>query len=292
MRRTLLALACAASVFALRRTADADTFQSPRDRRAALTLRSGLVHTSDDLVDATWYRPVMLGGSLWLLRSPRRWFDGLQVYGMLGLESADIAYHEDREEDVGLEDLYGIHRADIHADLGATFGFGARLSLYDDGRLSVSAFGDAALPSGSSEVEVSSLLVDVGGLKLDVAKAVRENASVTYSGKTYRLGVTVGWSMGSEKRRWTPYLTAGWLSYSAKLAFDVNDRLAQALQTFGIDASVLEPRTVSEDDAFFAPGLRLDFGRSWSLEAQALLGRYDGTWVSAGLIGGAWRFGR
>jgi len=276
--------------FGLCAEARADDAHGVGDPRFALSLRAGILHTDDDTFAATWYRPVTLEGSAWILRSPRRWLNGLQLYGSLGLESASIDYRE-RPTDYE-EGLAGIHHADIDVERGWVFGGGARLSIYDAGRLRLTAFVDAGAPLRSSDVEVGALLIDLEGLKVDVAKAVRENADVTYRGRTARVGLTAGVSFRAGSLRWTPYLTVGWLSYRAKIAFETNDALKEALMTFGVDPSVLSEREVVESDVFFAPGARLDLSRAWSLEAQALLGRYDGTWVAAGTIGAAWRFGR
>ena len=148
-----------------------------------------------------------------------------------------------------------------------------------------------ALQAAASDVGVGALLIDLQGFKIDVAKAVREHASVSYEGRTYRVGLTAGVSLRPGRLRWTPYMTFGWLTYRADIRFETNDRLKEALMTFGVDPSVLSDRSVVESNVFFAPGLRLDLSRAWSLEAQGLLGRYDGTWVTAATFGAAWRFG-
>jgi hypothetical protein len=270
--------------------ARADDAHGVRDPRFALSLRAGVLHTDDDTFDATWYRPVTLEGSAWILRGPRRWLNGIQLYGSLGLESADVDYHEQPTDYE--EGLAGIHHADISVERVWNLGFGARGSLYDDGRLRVTGFADVGFPTRSSDVEVDALLIDLEGLKIDVAKAVRENAEVSFRGRTYRVGVTAAVSFRAGSLRWTPYMTFGWLRYRAAIGFETNDALKQALMTFGVDPSVLSEREIVESDVFFAPGARLDLSRAWSLETQALLGRYDGTWVAAGTIGVAWRFGR
>jgi|GEM_PF-2119698 len=268
----------------------ADDAHGVRDPRFALSLRAGALHTDDDTFAATWYRPATLEASGWTARSKRRWLNGLQAYGSLGLESASVDYREQSSD--YQEGLAGIHRADIAVERGGVAGFGARASLYDDGRFRLTGFADAALPIGASDVSVDALLIDLEGLKIDVAKAVRENASVSYAGRTYRLGVTAAAAFRTGSLRWTPYLTFGWLRYRAEIAFETNDKLKEALTTFGVDPAVLSERAIVESNVFFAPGVRLDLNRSWSLETQALVGRYDGTWVAAGTIGAAWRFGR
>jgi len=270
--------------------ARADDAHGVGDPRFALSLRAGILHTDDDTFEATWYRPVTLEGSAWLLRGRRRWLNGIQLYGSLGLESADVDYRE-RPADYE-ESLAGIHHADIAVDRGWNLGIGARGSLYDDGRLRVTGFADAGFPLRSSDVEVDALLIDLEGLKIDVAKAVRENAKVSFQGRTYRVGLTAAVSFRAKSLRWTPYVTTGWLRYRATIGFVTNDALKGALMTFGVDPSVLSERAIVESDVFFAPGVRLDLSRAWSLETQALLGRYDGTWVAAGTVGAAWRFGR
>jgi len=269
--------------------ARADDAHGVGDPRFAFSLRAGVLHTDDDLFTATWYRPLTLEGSAWLARSRRRWLNGLQAYGSLGLEWIDVEYHEQPASyDEG---LVGIHRADVHVGRGAAFGFGGRVSLYDDGRFRLTGFADVALPAAASDVGVDALIVDLDGLKIDVAKAVRENASVAFTGRTYRLGVTGAFSFRAASLRWTPYVTFGWLRYRAEIAFETNDALKSVLETFGVDPAFLTERSIVESDAFFAPGVRLDLTRSWSLETQALLGRYDGTWVAAATAGAAWRFG-
>ncbi len=269
--------------------AHADDAHAVADPRFSLSLRAGILHTDDAAFDATWYRPAILEGSGWILRSPRRWLNGLQAYGMAGIESVDVDYREDPESYE--ESLAGIHRAEIEVGRGLVLGIGARVSLYDDGRFRLAAFADAAAPTSASEVGVGTLLIDLQGLKIDVAKAVRENASVTYEGRTYRLGATAAAGFRAWRLRWTPYLTVGWLRYEAAISFETNDALKDALVTFGVDPSVLSERAIVESNVFVAPGLRLDLSRAWSLEAQALVGRYDGTWVAAGALGAAWRFG-
>lgn len=287
MRRWLL-IACALSL-GQPAPARADGAEFVRDRPFALTLRTGLLHTSDESFDVTWYRPAALGGSAWILHMPRRWLNGLQLYGMAGAEWASLAYRE--QPMFYQESLSGIHHADVDIDAGVTVGFGGRLSLYDDGRLHVSVFGDGARPLGPSDVTVHALLIDLDGLQVDVAKAVRENASVSFDGRTYRLGLTAGVSFRVSGLRWTPYLTAGWLKYRAEIVFETSDALKETLTAFGVDPGVLAEREIVETNVFLAPGVRLDLTRAWSLEAQALLGRYDGTWVAAGSAGIAWRFG-
>lgn len=270
--------------------AAADDAHGVDDPRFGLGLRAGILHTDDDAFDATWYRPATLEGSAWILRGDRRWLDGLQLYGAFGIESVDVAYRDDRGSyDEGLA---GIHRADIAVGRGMTLGLGARVSLYDDGRFRLTGFADATLPLGASDVGVDALLIDLEGLKIDVAKAVRDNASVSYASRTYRLGLTAGAAFRAGGLRWTPYLTFGWLRYRAAISFETNDALRSALTTFGVDPAVLSERVVAESNVFFAPGARLDLSRAWSLEAQALVGRYDGTWVAAGALGATWRFGR
>ena len=270
--------------------ARADEAHGVRDPQAALSLRAGILHTDDDTFAATWYRPAALEGSLWILRSPRRWLNGFQLYGSAGLESASVDYHEQPTD--FQESLVGIHHADIGVDRGWVFGLGARGSFYDDGRFRVTGFADMTAPSRDADVEVGALLIDLDGLKIDVAKAVRENAEVSYGSRTYRVGFTSAVSFRALSLRWTPYVTLGWLRYRADISFETNDALKAALMTFGVDPAVLSERVIVESDAFFAPGLRLDLSRSWSLETQALLGRYGDTWVAAGSIGAAWRFGR
>lgn len=270
--------------------ARADDAHGASDPRFALSLRSGVLHTEDDAFKATWYRPATLEASGWILRPSRRWLNGLQAYGSLGIESVDVDYRDDRGSYE--ESLVGIHHADISVDGGLVLGLGARGSIYDDGRFRITGFADVALPLGASDVGVDALLIDLEGLKIDVAKAVRDNASVTYAGRTYRAGLTASVSFRAASLRWTPYVTVGWLRYRAEIAFETNDALKGALATFGVDPAVLSEREVVESDPFFAPGLRLDLNRSWSLETQALVGRYDGTWVAAGTVGAAWRFGR
>jgi len=287
MRRPLL-IACALTI-GPPPSARADDAHGVDDPRFSLSLRAGILQTDDDAFDATWYRPAILEGSGWILRSPRRWLGGLQLYGMAGLESIDVAYREHPSS--YQESLVGIHRADIRVRRGLALGAGARASLYDGGRLRLSAFADLAEPLRASEVEVDALLIDLEGLKIDVAKAVREHASVSYRGRTLRLGLTAAAGFRARGLRWVPYLTFGWLRYDATIAFETNDRLKTALAAFGVDASVLSERAIVESNVFFAPGIRIDLSRSWSLETQALIGRYDGTWVAAGAIGAAWRFG-
>lgn len=267
----------------------ADDAHGVRDPRFALSLRAGVLYTDDDLFEATWYRPAALEASGWFARAKRRWLNGLQAYGSLGVESASIDYRE--QPAYYDENLAGIHHADISVERGLILGFGARASIYDDGRFRLTGFADAALPIGASDVGVEALLIDLEGLKIDVAKAVRENASVSYAGRTCRLGATAAAVFRAGSLRWTPYLTLGWLYYRAEIAFETNDKLKEALTTFGVDPSILSERAIVESNVFFAPGLRLDLNRSWSLETQALVGRYDGTWVAAGTIGAAWRFG-
>ena len=288
MRRWLF-FACALALWP-RSEALADDAHGVRDPRFALSLRTGALYTDDDTFEATWYRPATLEGSAWLARAPRRWFDGLQIYGSLGVESASVDYREQPTEYE--ESLAGIHHADIDVDRGFVLGLGLRGSLYDDGRFRLTGFADASVPAGASDVSVGALLIDLEGLKLDVAKAVRENASVSYAGRTYRLGATAAVGFRSGSLRWTPYVTVGWLRYRAEIGFETNDKLKAALMTFGVDPSVLSERVIVESNVFFAPGVRLDLSRSWSLETQALVGRYDGTWVAAGTVGAAWRFGR
>ncbi|HJV32839.1 MAG TPA: hypothetical protein VJ694_02315 [Patescibacteria group bacterium] len=288
MRRTLIYACVLAS--ALGSEARADDAHGVGDPRFALSLRTGVLHTDDDMFAATWYRPAAFEASAWVLRAPRRWLDGIQLYGSAGLESIDVDYHEAPTEYE--EGLAGIHHAGIRVSRGAVLGGGLRVSLYDDGRFRLTGFADAALPYGASDVGVDALLIDVQGLKIDVAKAVRDNASVSYAGRTYRLGLTGAVSFRTGSLRWTPYMTFGWLRYRAEIAFEANDRLKDALATFGVDPSVLSERAIVESDVFFAPGARLDLSRAWSLEAQALVGRYDGTWVAAASAGVAWRFGR
>ncbi|HTK59931.1 MAG TPA: hypothetical protein VL283_01870 [Candidatus Baltobacteraceae bacterium] len=270
-------------------TARADDAHGVDDPRFALSLRAGILHTDDDTFEATWYRPATLEASAWTLRGSRRWLNGLQVYGSAGLESADVDYREQPTD--YQEGLAGIHHADIAVERGWVFGIGARGSIYDDGRFRLTGFADAAFPSDASDVQVDALLIDLEGLKIDVAKAVRNNASVSYEGRAYRLGITGAVRFRTGSLRWTPYLTFGWLRYRAKIAFETNDALKEALKSFGVDPAVLSDRAIVESDAFFAPGVRLDVSRAWSLETQALLGRYDGTWVAAGTVGVAWRFG-
>lgn len=270
--------------------ARADTVQAVGDRAFSLSMRTGVLHTDDGLVDSTWIRPVMLGGTAWIVRARRNYLNGLQLYGLIGLESASMSYSETPDE--YQDGLAGIHRADIDIASGLTFGFGARLSLYDDGRFRLSGFADAALPAGRSKVTVNTLLIDLNGLHIDVAKAVRDDAAVTFSGRTMRVGGTAGVSLGSGWVRWIPYLTVGWLRYSADIRFGADQKITDALKRFGVPPDVLNPRLIAEDNPFFAPGLRIDLGRDWSLDAQALFGRYGGTWVAAGLAGATWRFGR
>src|SRR5512135_2795949 len=176
MTRSIFRLAAFAAALGVA-PARADTVQAVSDRAFSLSMRTGVLHTNDGLVDSTWVRPVMLGGTAWIVRARRRYLNGLQFYGMVGLESASMSYSETAAE---YEDgLAGIHRADIDIDSGLTYGIGARLSLYDDGRFHVSGFADAALPAGRSKVTVNTLLIDLNGLRIDVAKAVRDDASVT-----------------------------------------------------------------------------------------------------------------
>jgi hypothetical protein len=270
--------------------ARADDAHGVDDPRFARSLRAGILHTDDETFEATWYRPATLEASAWILRSPRRFLDGLQVYGSLGAESVDVVYRQ-RPSDYQ-EGLVGIHRADIDVERGPVFGAGLRASLYDDGRFRLSGFADLAFQIGTSDVGVDALLIDLEGLKIDVAKAVHENASVSYAGRAYRLGITGAASFRAGSLRWTPYMTLGWLDYRGEIGFETNARLEEALMDFGVDAAVLSDRVVVESNVFFAPGVRLDLSRAWSLETQALIGRYDGTWVAAGTIGAAWRFGR
>jgi hypothetical protein len=286
MRRPLLfACALAAHAPAEARSDDAHGVDDPR---FALSLRAGILHVDDETFEATWYRPATLEGSAWILRAPRRWLDGFQLYGSVGLESTDVDYRErpgDREES-----LAGIHHAAVRVERGVAFGFGARVSLYDDGRFRLAAFADLSLPPGASDVEVEALLIDLQGLKIDVAKAVRGNATVDYEGRTFRAGATAAVTLRLGGLRWTPYLTSGWMRYRAEIGFETDDELKDVLTAFGVDHAVLGARVVEESNAFFAPGVRLDLGRAWSLETQALLGRYDGTRVAAGALGAAWRF--
>ncbi|HJV33413.1 MAG TPA: hypothetical protein VJ694_05290, partial [Patescibacteria group bacterium] len=242
--------------------ARADTVQAVGDRAFSLSMRAGVLHTDDDLFNSTWVRPAMLGGTAWLVRGRRRWLNGLQAYGLVGLESASISYSESPTD---YEDgLSGIYRADIDIATGVTLGFGGRLSFYDDGRFHLSGFADAALPAGSSKVRVNALLIDLNGLRIDVAKAVQDNAEVTFSGRTYRFGGTAGVSLRSHGAVWIPYLTVGWLRYSADIRFGANKKLTDALTRFGVSSDVLNPRRIVEDDPFFAPGVRIDLGRDWS----------------------------
>ncbi|MEK7545947.1 MAG: hypothetical protein AAB554_02615 [Patescibacteria group bacterium] len=288
MRRPFIS-ACLLAL-GLRSEAWADDAHGVGDPRAALSMRTGILHTDDDVFGATWYRPVTLEASAWIMRTPRSWMNGLQAYGSLGVESASIDYSE--RPAYYEEGLAGIHQADIRVGHALALGLGVRGSIFDDGRFRLTGFGDVSLPLGASDVGVDALLIDLEGLKIDVAKAVKQNASVTYEGRTYRLGLTAGASFRAGSLRWTPYLTVGWLRYYAMISFDMNDRLKAALRTFGVDPAVLSERAIVESKVFFAPGARLDLSRSWSLEAQAILGRYDGTWVAAGMAGAAWRFGR
>lgn len=266
-----------------------DGAETSRDPALALTFRASALHTDDATFDATWVRPATLGASGWILRSPRRWLNGLQAYGAVGVETAWIAYRENPED--YQEGLSGIHRADIAVAAQASFTLGGRLALYDDGRFRLLGFGDAAFQAGAAGVEVRTLLIDLDGLKIDVAKAVRENAEVTFKASAFRLGFTAAVGFDAGGCRWMPYLSAGWLRYDATLGFTTDPRLDEALRAFGIGSSVFGERVVSNSNPFVAPGVRLDLSRAWSLEASALLGRYDGTWVSAGSVGLAWRFG-
>lgn len=288
MTAKLLALAALAMTSAAA-TARADTVQSIDDRAFSLSLRSGALYADDGLVASTWWRPAMLGGTAWIVRGHRRWLNGLQAYGFVGIESASMTYGESPTEyEFGFE---GIHRADIDVERGWTLGGGARLSIYDGGRFHLSTFADAALPTGRSKVTVHSLLIDLNGLRIDVAKAVQDDADVDFTGRTYRFGATAGLTLGSGPVRWIPYLTVGFLRYRADIRFGADKKLSDALMRFGVAPEILDPRVIVEDNPFFAPGVRLDLGRNWSLDAEALFGRYGGTWVAAGLIGASWRFG-
>ncbi len=289
MRRPILALCVLSLLVSTRRTAEADTPEFADDPRFSLTLHGGILRTQDDQFKATWMRPFALRAGVWLLRSKRHWLNGLQVYGGLNLENLSISYREGAPLPKG---LYGIGNADLSVPLSPVAEIGLRLSLYDNGRWRLAAFGDADLPITEPEAHFDRLEIDDNGNLLTLTTLVRDHSHMTLSGRMLRAGLTGALRFAHGSWQIMPYVTIGWMQYRAQLHLTPDRTLSDLITTLGLDPSTVTSISADASSPFCAPGIRMDITRNWSLDAQALVGRYDGTNVLAVQAGLTWRFGR
>jgi hypothetical protein len=288
--RTFPTLIVASALAAYARNALADPFHLADDPRFSFGLRAGFLHADDGLYEATWIRPLALdaGWSL-LTREEELFFSRLEVYGLATLDLARLSYHETPEE--ADANLVGIHRADIAAEPNLSLGIGGRLTLYGGRRLHLHLYGEVMAMPRPSSVEIGALEIDVGGLRIDVAKAAREHADVSLGWNTESLGLTAAWSFDVPcGRRLTPYASFGLLRYQAVVSFEIDPELTRVLEGFNADPGILRPRTIAQTKPFGTLGARWDLTDGWSLEADTLVGHTGDGWIVSVNAGVVFRF--
>ena len=272
------------------RTASADPFHLKNDPRFSAGARAGIFHLGDAQFDVTWYQPLILDLSWSPVARDANWFPRFELYGLGMLDQADLAYHEDPGfvTDGGLA---GIHRAVLSSPLGLSVAGGGRLTIFENDWLHVDLFGEAMTMARPAEVEPEELAIEVNGLQIDVARAIKEYATLTFDWTTARAGFTVGGIVRPWGHRTVPYLTLGLFHYRATFAFsDLDPRLESALVGFGIDPEVVHERGVSKTKFFATTGARVDLTDHWSLDLGLLVGRVDDAWLYSFQGGAAYRW--
>lgn len=270
--------------------ARADGFHLRDDPRFSAGAHAGIFHLGDSRFDVTWYQLLILDAAWSPYVRDRSWFPRLELHGSLMIDRADLAY---REEPASVSDgnLAGIHRAVVSSPISLSYSAGGRLTLFENRRFHLDLYAEAMRMVRPAEVEPDELAVEVNGLQIDVARAVREYATLTFDWRTARAGLAAGAIVYPWGYRTVPYLTLGLFHYEATFSFeDLDPRLESALVGFGVDPEVVHERGVSKTKFFGTTGVRVDLSRRWSLDVATLVGRVDDAWLYSFQAGGTIRW--
>lgn len=240
-------------------------------------------------------------------RVTRRWFGRLNVYGSITPEFSTLGFENKPKQKVdgdgnpvwqtdgdGNPILDGdgnmvpatqntLLKADLETDTDFSWGAGARLSIYDHPHFHLETFAEYTGTFGWNPAKANTVVAHALELDLDVTNLVREHADLRYRWGMTNVGVTVAVPLRPntiDRNRVTPFVSFGRLWFKAQVDLDLDEEVSRDLENLGVNVdSVTERRTVEKSSWLAIIGARLDFNRTFSLEAGAAFWKSDSTAV-------------
>lgn len=219
-------------------------------------------------------------------RVTRWWLGSLSFYGSIAPETTSLGFHNvpkaklDGDGNPVLDGMGNpltentLVKADLEAGTDFSGGFGARLSLIDAKHFHVEAFGEWAGSFGWNPARANSVTAHALELDLDVTKIVQDHAQLRYRWNMEDVGLTIGFPIRPNtisNNRLTPFLSVGYTWFSADVDLKLDGSVSHDLEALGVDvAKVSERRTLNKSSPIGMLGARLDFNKTFSIEASAI----------------------
>lgn len=237
----------------------------------------------------------------------RWWLGSLSFYGSVTPESTQLAFKNEPKvvpvlDDDGnpvLDDMGNpvtktentLVKADLKAGTDFSGGFGARLSLIDARHFHVEAFGEVAGSFSWNPAYADTVVAHALELDIDVTKLTQDHAKLSYRWDMENVGLTIGFPLRPNtvsKNRLTPYLSLGYTWFNADVDLKLDEQVTHDLVALGVDVDkVTERRSIRKSSLTALVGARLDFNKTFSLEASAVFAKTDHTtiyWFSGSAV--------
>ena len=228
-------------------------------------------------------------------RVTRWWLGSLSFYGAIAPETTSLGFRNEpkqKVDDMGnpvVDDMGNpvtentLTKADLEAGTDFSGGFGARLSLVDAKYFHLEAFAEIAGTFSWNPARANTVVAHALELDIDVTALAQEHAKLRYRWDMENVGVTIGFPLRPNtisKNRLTPFLSLGYTWFSADVELELDDSITRDLVNLGVDvAKVTERRSLRKSSPTGMLGARLDFNKSFSLEASAIFMKTDHTTV-------------
>lgn len=233
-------------------------------------------------------------------RVTRWWLGSLSVYGAIAPETTTLGFRNepkvklDGDGNPIVDDMGNpvtentLTKADLEAGTDFSGGFGARLSLIDGKHFHLEAYAEIAGTFGWNPARANTVVAHALELDIDVTKVVQDHAALRYRWDMQNVGVTIGFPLRPNtisKNRLTPFISLGYTWFGADVELKLDDSVTRDLEALGVDvAKVTERRSLRKSSPTGMLGARLDFNKTFSLEASAIFMKTDHTtvyWISA-----------
>lgn len=228
-------------------------------------------------------------------RVTRWWLGSLSIYGAIAPETTTLGFRNEpkqKVDDMGMpivDDMGNpvtentLTKADLEAGTDFSGGFGARLSLIDGKHFHLEAYAEIAGTFGWNPARANTVIAHALELDIDVTKLVREHAGLRYRWDMENVGVTIGFPLRPNtvsRNRVTPFISLGYTWFGADVELTLDDTVTSDLEALGVDvAKVTERRSLRKSSPTGMLGARLDFNKTFSLEASAIFMKTDHTTV-------------
>lgn len=237
----------------------------------------------------------------------RRWFGRLNIYGMVTPEVSTLGFKnkpkykfDEYDNPVWRTDENGnpildengqmvqatensLLKASLETDTDFSGGVGARLSIYDHPHFHLEAYGEYTGSFSWNRTNADSIVVRALELDLDVAETIGPRADINYKWSMKNIGVTIAVPLRPntvDRNRLTPFLSFGRMRFNADVDIKLDAEATSSLEALGVNVeSIIKRRTIERDSWLAFLGARLDFNRSFSLEAGAAFWKTDSTTV-------------